>query len=125
MYFCGDQKPERLERSVETKVNGDSKSTNESGPSLVGSLGLPCRYKRFSSWLGCSSRPNSKLFFRTVHYFYSFVTIAHSKLGTVGRQPWLGHLSRSLVSLSKTKHQSLAGHYYHYHSLTNYNWFVA
>ncbi len=37
--------PERLERAnpyliVETKVNGDSKSSNERGPFLVGSLGL-------------------------------------------------------------------------------------
>ena len=38
---------------VETEVNGDSKSTNESGPFLVDSLGLPCRYKRFFvlTWL--------------------------------------------------------------------------
>jgi hypothetical protein len=33
--------------TVETEVNGDSKRTNERGPSLVGSLGLSCRYKRF------------------------------------------------------------------------------
>jgi hypothetical protein len=33
--------------SVETEVNGDSKSTNERGPSLVGLLGFSCRYKRF------------------------------------------------------------------------------
>ncbi len=33
--------------TVETKVNGDSKSTNERGPSLVSSLGMSCRYKRF------------------------------------------------------------------------------
>jgi hypothetical protein len=35
--------------TVETEVNGDSKSTNERGPSLVGSLGLLARYKRFFS----------------------------------------------------------------------------
>jgi hypothetical protein len=29
--------------TVETEVNGDSKSTNERGPSLVGSLCLSCR----------------------------------------------------------------------------------
>ncbi len=33
--------------TIETGVNGDSKSTNERGPSLVGSLGLSCRYERF------------------------------------------------------------------------------
>jgi hypothetical protein len=32
--------------TVEIEVNGDSKSTNERDPSLVGSLGLSCRYKR-------------------------------------------------------------------------------
>ncbi len=33
--------------TIETEVNGDSKRTNERGPSFVGSLGLPYRYKRF------------------------------------------------------------------------------
>jgi hypothetical protein len=33
--------------TVETEVNGDAESTNERGPSLVGSLSLSCRYKRF------------------------------------------------------------------------------
>jgi hypothetical protein len=44
--------------SVENEVNGDSKSTNERGPSLVGSpLGSSCRYKRLLSYLGCSRQP--------------------------------------------------------------------
>jgi hypothetical protein len=33
--------------TVRTEVNGDSKSTNERGPSLVDSFGLSCWYKRF------------------------------------------------------------------------------
>ncbi len=33
--------------TVGTEVNGDSKSTIERDPPLVGSLGLPYRYKRF------------------------------------------------------------------------------
>jgi hypothetical protein len=39
--------------TVETEVNGDSKSANERGPSLVGLLGLSCRYKifLFITWL--------------------------------------------------------------------------
>ncbi len=37
--------------AVEMEVNRDSKSTNERGPSLVGSLGLSCRYKRFCTVL--------------------------------------------------------------------------
>ncbi len=45
--------------TFETEVNGDSKSTNERGPSLVGSLGLLCRYKRFCFCLVFSSRPST------------------------------------------------------------------
>ncbi len=40
--------------TVETEANGDSWSTNERGPSLVGSLALSCQYKRFLSYLGLS-----------------------------------------------------------------------
>jgi hypothetical protein len=39
--------------TVETEVNGNSKGTNERGPSLVGSLGLLCRHKRFLFSLRC------------------------------------------------------------------------
>jgi hypothetical protein len=49
--------------SVETEVNGESKSTNERGPSWVGSLGFSCRYKRLLSCLGCSRRPSTRYFF--------------------------------------------------------------
>jgi hypothetical protein len=63
--------------TVETELNGDSKSTNERGPSLVSSLGLSCRYKRFLFCLGCSSRPSTKYFSSSfVHYFNSFFLIA-------------------------------------------------
>ncbi len=59
--------------TVETEVNGDSKSKNEGCPCLVGSSGLSCRCKRFLISLGCSSRPSTKyIFFFTVHYFNSF-----------------------------------------------------
>ncbi len=45
-------------------MNEDSKSTNERGPFLVGSLGLSCRYKIFLFGNGCSSRPSIyKIFF--------------------------------------------------------------
>ncbi len=49
--------------TVETEVNGDSKSTNERGPSLVGSLCSSCLYKRRLSCLGCSDQPSSEYFF--------------------------------------------------------------
>ncbi len=62
--------------TVETEVNGDSKSTNKSCPSLVGLLGLSYRYKRFLFCLGSSSRPTIKSFFLSVHYFNSFAPIS-------------------------------------------------
>jgi hypothetical protein len=69
-----------LKLRVEIEVNGDSRSTNERGPSLVESLGSLCRYKRFLSCFGCCGRPSTKKFFRKVHYFISFVP-SPSKLG--------------------------------------------
>jgi hypothetical protein len=63
--------------TVETEVNGDSKSTIEMDPFLVDSLGLSCQYKRFLFCIGCSIRPSTKyMYFPTVHYFKSFVPIA-------------------------------------------------
>ncbi len=57
--------------TVETEVNGDSKSTNDRGPSLVSSICLLCRYNRFLFSPGCSSRPNIIYFFphRTLFLF--------------------------------------------------------
>ncbi len=42
--------------TVETR---DSKSSQERDPSLVGSLGSSCRYKRFLSCPGCCSQPST------------------------------------------------------------------
>jgi hypothetical protein len=61
--------------TVETEVNGDSKRTNERGPSLVGLSGLSRRYKRFLFCLGFSSLVQNMLLL-TVHYFNSFAPIA-------------------------------------------------
>jgi hypothetical protein len=64
-------------QTVKTEVNGDSKSTNERGSSLVGSLGLMCWwYKRFLFCLGGSSGPVQNISFLTVHYFNAFASIA-------------------------------------------------
>jgi hypothetical protein len=52
--------------TVETEVNGDSKSSNDRCPSLVSlisSLGLSCKYERFLFCLGCPSRPCTKYLF--------------------------------------------------------------
>ncbi len=54
--------------TADSEANGDSRSTYERGPSLVGLLGSMCRYKRFMSCLGCSSRPSTKYFFINVRY---------------------------------------------------------
>jgi hypothetical protein len=48
--------------TVETEVNGDSESTNERGPSFVGSLGLSCRYKIFFSALAALVIPVQNIF---------------------------------------------------------------
>jgi hypothetical protein len=41
-------------------TNGDSRSTYNMGPSLVGSLGSLCRYKKFLSCHGGSAKPRTK-----------------------------------------------------------------
>jgi hypothetical protein len=70
---CRETRKEWPLLTVEAEVNGDSKSTNERGLSLVGSIGLSCWYKRFLFCLGCPSRPGTKyFFFLAVHYFNSF-----------------------------------------------------
>jgi hypothetical protein len=83
--------------TVETETYGNSKSTNERGPSLVGSLGLSFRYKRFLSCVGCSSRPCTKYFFITIHYFTSFVPIAQQ----AGQAALLGHQSLNMCLCSE------------------------
>jgi hypothetical protein len=68
--------------AVETEVNGDSKSKNERGPSLVGSLGSSYQYKGILSYLGCSMvSPEEIIFFLTLHYFNLCVTPSPSNLG--------------------------------------------
>ncbi len=82
--------------AVETEVNGDSKSTDERGPSLVGSSGLSCQYKRFFFSLGCSSVhvvvAVENTFSLTTHYCNSFDPIAQQ----AGQEAVLGHLSRRM-----------------------------
>jgi hypothetical protein len=76
----------------------DSKSTNERGPSLVGSFGLSCRHKRFLFCLGYSLvGPVQNIFFphRIVHYLNSFVPIVQK----AGQAVMLGRLSLMCVSL--------------------------
>jgi hypothetical protein len=68
--------------TVETEANGDSKSTNERGPS--------CRYKRFLSCLGCFSRPSTTPFFS---HCTLFRLICHHCPAS-----WAGSRAGSLVS---------------------------
>jgi hypothetical protein len=65
---------------VETEVNGDSKSTKERVNSLVGSLGLLCRYKSCSV-LAALDDPLQNTFYLTIHSFNSFVPIAQQAIG--------------------------------------------
>jgi hypothetical protein len=82
---------------VKTEVNGDSKITNERGPSLVGSLGSLCQCKIFLSSLGCSSRPSTTYIFLPVNYFNSFVPVAQQARQAVV----LGRLSLNVSNLLK------------------------
>jgi hypothetical protein len=66
---------------VETEANGDSRSTYERGPSLVGSLGSSCQCKRFLSCLGCSSQPSTKYLFSSLHTISLHLFPSPSKLG--------------------------------------------
>jgi hypothetical protein len=79
--------------TVETEANGDSKSTNEKDPSLVGSLGSSCRYNRFLSCLGCSSRLSTKYFFSSPCTNSIHLSPSPTKLD---RQSCRGHLSLNL-----------------------------
>ncbi len=96
---CNTQRDQRRVASAadcETEVKGDSKRTNEGVPSLVGSLGLSCQYKRFLFCLGCFSRPSTKYFFYLpIHYFNYFVSLAQQ----AGQAAVLGRLSLSVQSL--------------------------
>ncbi len=74
--------------TVETELNRDSKSTNERGPSLVGSLGLSCHYKRFLYALAALVGSVQNIIFLTVHYFNHFPP--------AGQAAVLGRLSFSM-----------------------------
>jgi hypothetical protein len=73
--------------TLEIEVNGNWKRTNERGPSLVRSLGLSCRYKRFLFSLGCSSRPSRKYFFphRVLFLFLSPIALQAGQAAVQGR----------------------------------------
>ncbi len=62
--------------TVETEANRDSKSTNERGPSLIGSLSCRAGTIDFCSALSALVGPEQYMFFLTVHYFNFFVPIA-------------------------------------------------
>jgi len=80
---------------VETEVNGDSKSTNERGPSLVVCWACRASTRDFCSALAAIVGQN-KMFFITVYYFNSFVPIAQQ----AGQAAVLGRPSLTVVSIS-------------------------
>jgi hypothetical protein len=68
--------------TLETETNGNTKSTNERVPSLVGSLGSSYnRYKSLLSCLGFSSWPSTKYFFPCHTLFQLNLSASPSKLG--------------------------------------------
>jgi hypothetical protein len=77
--------------TVETEENGDSKSTNERGPSLVDSLGSSCRYTRFLSCLAAVVGPVENIFFLTIHHSIS-IHLSHRPAR------WEGSRAGSFVS---------------------------
>ncbi len=77
--------------TVETDANGNSRSTNERGPSLVGPLGFSCRYKSFLFCHSYSTRPSTTFSFPYLTLFISFVPIARQAVVP-------GHLSLTVIS---------------------------
>jgi hypothetical protein len=78
--------------TANTEVNGDSKSTNERGPSLVGLLGLPWRTRDFLTFCPALAALVSSVqnnFFLTMHYFSSCVPMVQQ----VGQTAELSRLS--------------------------------
>ncbi len=87
-------KRDKGEKCIENEewpdVNGDSKSTNEWGASLVNSLGLSCKGTRdFCSALVALVGLVHNIFFFFVHYFNSFIPITQQ----AGQAAVLGRLS--------------------------------
>ncbi len=80
--------------TVETAVNGDSKSTNERCPSFVGSSDLSCRYKRVLFCLHCHNRPIAKKKFTSPYSISIYLSSSPSKLA--GQEAVLGRLSLSM-----------------------------
>jgi hypothetical protein len=78
--------------TVETEVNGDSKSTNERGPSLVSSYRLSCLYMRFFSASSAVVGQIENIIFLTIHYFNFFVSIAQQ----AGQEVVLGRQSLNM-----------------------------
>jgi hypothetical protein len=78
--------------TVETEMKGDLKSSIEWDPSLVGSLGLSCRYKRFLFCHWCFTAQWKIFFPHRTPYLKSSVPLRPAS--------WAGSRAGSPVSLS-------------------------
>jgi hypothetical protein len=78
--------------TVETEVNGDSKSTNERGSFLGWYVGLGVPVQEIFVVLAALVGPEQNIFFLTEHFFSSFVPIAQQD----GQAAVLGHLPLSM-----------------------------
>ncbi len=81
--------------TVETQVNGDSESTNESNPPRLVRWARCAGSRYFSSALAVLVGPVQNIFFLCVHYFNSFDHIALQ----AGQAAVLGRLSLSMCLL--------------------------
>ncbi len=91
--------------TVEIEANGDLWSTNERSPSLVGSMGSLCRYKRFLFCLGFSIvSPVQNIFFLAPHFFSLYDSQSPSNLGS--QAVVQGRLSLSMCLCSRCWPQS-------------------
>ncbi len=80
--------------TVETDVNGESKSTNERDPSLV-RWACHAGTRDFCTAFAAQVGPVQNIFFLTVHFFSSFFPMAQ-QAGHCGQAAVLGRLSLSM-----------------------------
>ncbi len=76
-----------------------------SGPSVVGSLGSSCRYKRFLSCLGCSNQNSTKYFFSLPHTFWHYCMCPHRP--AIWEDVVQGRLSLNMCLRLKTKAKTI------------------
>ncbi len=94
------QRPEMPERggwpllTVETKTTGDSRSTYEGAPSIIGSLGLLCQYKIFLSCHALASLLGPVQIFVFLHHTLFHIISPHHQASCTAKKFIGNRLSR-------------------------------